>query len=77
MLACAWLAILADNSPDWALADLAALKAQTPVLPAASVLLADATAHALQQTGADLVVTDQPERILSLGLGFAASEQRG
>ena len=33
--------------------------------------------HALEQTGADLVITDQPERILSLRIGFAASEQRG
>ena len=70
------LAILADNSPDWALADLAALKAQTPVLPLPLFFSPPQLAHALEQTGADLVVTDQPERILSLGIGFAFSEQR-
>ena len=70
------LAILADNSPDWALSDLAALKAKIPVLPLPVFFSAAQLAHALKQTGADLVVTDQPERILSLGIGFAACEQR-
>jgi len=70
------LAILADNSPDWALADLAALKAKTPVLPLPLFFSPAQLAHALEQTGADLVVTDQPERILSLGIGFSITEQR-
>ena len=70
------LAILADNSPDWALADLAALKAQTPVLPLPLFFSPAQLAHALEQTGADLVVTDQPERILCLGIGFSITEQR-
>ncbi len=70
------LAILADNSPAWALADLAALKAQKPVLPLPLFFSPAQLAHALEQTAADLVVTDQPERMLSLGIGFAASERR-
>ena len=70
------VAILADNSPDWVLADLAALKAQTPVLPLPLFFSLAQLAHALEQTGADLVVTDQPERILSLGIGFSIAEQR-
>ena len=70
------LAILADNSPDWALADLAALKTRTPVLPLPLFFSPKQLAHALEQTGADWVVTDQPERILALGLGFAVSETR-
>ncbi|MFB0934874.1 MAG: AMP-binding protein [Propionivibrio sp.] len=71
------VAILADNSPEWALADLAALKAQTPVLPLPLFFSPMQLTHALQQTGTDLVVTDQPERILALGIGFSAGEQRG
>ena len=70
------LAILADNSPDWALADLATLKAHKPVLPLPLFFSPVQLTHALEQTGADLVVTDQPERILSLRIGFAVSEQR-
>lgn len=70
------LAILADNSPDWAMADLAALRTGTPVLPLPPFFTPAQLAHALEQTGADTVLTDQPERILALGLGFAAGEQR-
>ena len=69
------LAILADNSPDWVLADLAALKARTPVLPLPLFFSPAQLTHALEQTGADLVVTDQPERILSLEIGFSIAEQ--
>ena len=70
------LALLADNSPDWAMADLAALQTQTPVLPLPLFFSPLQLAHALEQTGADLVVTDQPERILALEIGFTVSEQR-
>jgi len=70
------LAILADNSPDWAMADLAALRTGTPVLPLPPFFTAAQLAHALEQTGADTVLTDQPERILGLGLGFEMGEQR-
>lgn len=70
------MAILADNSPDWVLADLAALQAQTPVLPLPLFFTSAQLAHALQQTGADLVVTDQAERVLALDLGFALAETR-
>ena len=70
------LAILADNSPDWALADLAALKTQTPVLPLPLFFTPSQLTHALEQTGTDLVLTDQPERILALGLGFAIGSIR-
>ena len=71
------LAILADNSPDWVIADLAALKAGTPVLPLPLFFSPPQLAHALERSGADLVLTDQPQRIVDLGLGFAAGETRG
>ena len=70
------LAILADNSPDWAMADLAALQTRTPVLPLPLFFTAAQLAHALTQTGTDTVLTDQPERILALDLGFTVAEQR-
>lgn len=72
------LAILADNSPDWAMADLAALRVGVPVLPLPLFFSPPQLAHALEQTGADLVVTDQPERILALNVGFTpAATRRG
>ena len=70
------LAILADNSPDWAMADLAALRVGVPVLPLPPFFTPPQLAHALAQTGADRVVTDQPERILALGMGFEISGTR-
>lgn len=70
------LAILADNSPDWAMADLAALRVGVPVLPLPLFFSPPQLAHALEQTGADLLVTDQPERILALGIGFATTATR-
>lgn len=68
------MAILADNSPDWAIADLAALLSQTVALPLPLFFSPSQLAHALEQSGADLVLTDQPERIAALDLGFAISE---
>ncbi len=70
------LAILADNSPDWAMADLAALQTRTPLLPLPPFFTGAQLSHALVQTGADTVLTDQPERILTLDLGFEIAEQR-
>lgn len=71
---CHVLAVLADNSPAWVMADLAALQTGTVHLPLPAFFSAAQLAHVLTQTGADTVLTDQPERILALGLGFAAKE---
>ncbi len=70
------LAIYADNSPDWAIADLAALKAATVVLPLPLFFSKSQLTHALVQSATDLVLTDQPERILDLNLGFTVGEKR-
>ncbi|HZX30479.1 MAG TPA: AMP-binding protein [Rhodocyclaceae bacterium] len=70
---CRVLAVLADNSPAWAIADLAALQAGTPHLPLPSFFSAAQLAWALEQTAADAVLTDQPERIGALDLGFAVT----
>ncbi len=68
---CRSLAILADNSPAWVIADLAALRAGIPVVPLPTFFTPAQIAHVLAQTGADAVLTDQPGRITGLGAGFA------
>lgn len=70
------LAILADNSPDWAMADLAAWQAGVTVLPLPHFFSPSQLAHALEQTATDRVLTDRPEQILALGLGFSETGKR-
>ena len=65
--------VLADNGPAWAIADLTALRHQAVHLPLPTFFSAAQLAHALSETGCDRVLTDQPQRIEALGLGFAAS----
>lgn len=72
------LAVLADNGPAWAIADLAALHAGIVHLPLPAFFSAAQLAHALQAAGADMLLTDQPARIAALELGFApAGEWQG
>lgn len=65
------LAVLANNSPAWVLADLAALRQGVVHLPLPAFFSPGQLRHALAQSGADRVLTDQPERVEALGLGFA------
>jgi long-chain acyl-CoA synthetase len=65
------VAVLADNSPAWAIADLATLAAGVVHLPLPGFFNPEQLRHALEQSGADSVLTDQPERIGQLDLGFA------
>lgn len=65
------VAVLADNGPAWAIADLATLAAGRVHLPLPGFFSPDQLRHALEQSGADSVLTDQPERIGQLDLGFA------
>ncbi|MDD5388552.1 MAG: AMP-binding protein [Gallionellaceae bacterium] len=68
---CRVLAVLADNSPEWVIADLAALRAGRVHLPLPAFFTQAQLAHALDQTGADMLLTDQPGRVENLNLGFA------
>lgn len=68
---CRVLAVLADNSPEWAIADLAALRAGCAHLPLPAFFNQAQLAHALEQSGADTLLTDQPGRVDSLDIGFA------
>ena len=67
------IAVLADNSPAWVMADLAALRAGAVHLPLPTFFSPSQIAHVLDQTGADVLLTDQPARIAALGLGFVAA----
>ena len=68
---CHALAVLADNGPAWALAELAALAADVPHVPLPTFFQGSQLAHVLDTTGADCLLTDQPERIGALDRGFA------
>ncbi len=72
------LAVLADNGPAWVIADLATLHSGMVHLPLPAFFNGAQLAHALQASGADLLLTDQPARVATLGLGFApAGEWQG
>ncbi len=73
--ACRVLAVLADNSPAWVIADLAALRSGTVHLPLPTFFSRAQMIHALEQTAADAVLTDQPRTIDALGLGFAVDSE--
>jgi long-subunit acyl-CoA synthetase (AMP-forming) len=52
-------------------ADLAALRARVAHVPLPPFFSTPQLAHVLDESGADTVLTDQPERIVALGRGFA------
>lgn len=68
---CRVLAVLADNSPAWVVADLAAQDAGVVHLPLPGFFSPAQLRHALENTATDSVLTDQPERIGALDLQFA------
>lgn len=69
--ACQVLGVLADNSPAWVLADLAAREAGVVHLPLPGFFSAGQIRHALEETATDVVLTDQPERIGALDIGYS------
>ncbi|THF61028.1 AMP-binding protein [Pseudothauera rhizosphaerae] len=70
------LAVLADNGPEWVMADLAAQSAGVVHLPLPAFFTSAQLSHALERSGADTVLTDQPERIGALDLGFCLTGRR-
>jgi len=72
---CRVLAVLADNGPAWVMADLAAMHAGKVHLPLPGFFSPEQMAHALARTAADAVLTDQPERIGALDLGFGITDR--
>lgn len=73
---CRVVAVLADNGPAWVIADLACLRAGVVHLPLPAFFSVSQLAHALLETAADCILTDQPQRLIDLDLGFALVGQR-
>lgn len=67
------LAVLADNGISWVALDLAAMRAGIVHLPLPRFFSPDQMIHALENAGVDTVLSDTPECILALNLGFERS----
>ena len=72
-------ALLADNSPAWAITDLALLKAGIPLVPAPHFFSPTQISHLLLATGVDGLITDRPGQALALlkGLGLDHADPKG
>lgn len=64
------VAVLADNGPAWVMADLGIQLAGKVHLPLPAFFTQAQLRHALEHSAADTVITDTPERIGALDLGF-------
>ena len=60
------LGLLADNGPAWVLADLAAHVSGIPLVPLPLFFSPGQIRHALDDSGVDALLTDQPDAILAL-----------
>ena len=60
------LGLLADNGIDWVVADLAALAAGIPCVPLPPFFSAQQLAHAMRNSGVDVVLSDQSGRMQEL-----------
>lgn len=58
------IGLLADNSCAWALADLAALAADIPIIPIPLFFSPGQIAHVIRTAGIDQILTDQPGRLM-------------
>ena len=69
------VAVLADNSADWVVLDLACQDAGIVHLPLPAFFHPEQLRHALEQSGADTLLTDQPERVGALDLNFSITSR--
>lgn len=60
------IALALDNSPLWAVLDLAGLHAGKPVIPLPFFFSAEQIAHSIRDAGIDCILTDQPEQYRKL-----------
>lgn len=58
--------MLEENSPAWAIADLAALQAGIPLTPLPAFFSAGQLRHAMGDAGLDTILADRPERLSAL-----------
>jgi len=56
------IALALDNSPLWAVLDLAGLNIGKPVIPLPFFFSAEQIAHSIRDAGIDCILTDQPEQ---------------
>ncbi|MDX8403553.1 MAG: AMP-binding protein [Mariprofundaceae bacterium] len=71
------MGLLMDNTPAWVVADLAAMKAQIPLVPMPLFFSPDQIKHLITSAGLELILTDQPElfrQMLDL-IGIAVSDE--
>lgn len=72
------IGLAVENSPAWAVADLAAMAAQTPLVPLPAFFSAEQMVHAIHDAGINKLVCDQPvvmENLLqSHGVGISARQ---
>ena len=61
------LGLLADNGPDWLIADLAAERAGIPLVPLPAFFTRQQGAHVVALTGMDALIADSPQAALALG----------
>ncbi|HXH71650.1 MAG TPA: AMP-binding protein, partial [Mariprofundaceae bacterium] len=59
-------AILADNTPDWCVADLALIAAAIPSVPVPHFFSPEQISHLFRSAGVNLLITDRPEQALQL-----------
>ncbi|MFQ5345023.1 MAG: AMP-binding protein [Mariprofundus sp.] len=60
------LALAADNSPAWAVADLACIKANIPLIPIPHFFSSAQVGHLLHQAGVDAIMTDRLDSMSDL-----------
>lgn len=68
------IAVLADNGVAWALLDLACRLAGRVAVPLPAFFTDSQLEHVLYDSGAGLVITDQPERIAALDIAVPVEE---
>jgi len=64
------LGILMDNTPAWAVADLASLQAEIPCVPVPLFFSPAQVAHLISSAGIGLLLTDQAEKVRQLLTGI-------
>lgn len=60
------IAVLVENHPAWVVLDLAALASDMMLIPLPAFFSSAQRLHAIQDSGANIIVTDQPAQISSL-----------
>ncbi|HKI61896.1 MAG TPA: AMP-binding protein [Mariprofundaceae bacterium] len=63
-------ALLADNTPAWAVADLAAISAGIPLIPVPHFFAPSQMVHLLHSSGVNAILTDRPEPVAGLLAGM-------